>query len=399
MQTLSLSGSGGGASRFAVIDTETTGLTRYDRIVEFACVTVMDGEIVEEYETLLQPDRDPGPTHIHGITASMLEAAPEFKSVAGDIASRLNGASLVAHNISFDVRMLRQEIGRVPTMTFDAGTGVCTYRLTRQKLSVAASEEGISASAPYHTALNDARVAAQLLLRMQARGRALDPSPASCHAPDLSTSLTVRRPGAPPRRGALSMLALRTAWPQTETEGEVLYLDTLDRCLDDGELSREEKAWLDSTAAALRLSATRRADLHRRYYTQLVDQILADEVVTETEQTLHDQVADALMIDVRDRTVQKSHSSSSRAVHLVAGMTVCFTGVVMEGGELIPRSALEDLARKAGLQPVRSVTKKCDLVVSGDVRSRSRKASRARDLKIPLIDAAEFKALVAKDGA
>ena len=46
--------------RLAVVDVETTGLYRYDRIVEFACVTVVDGAVVDEYDTLIQPDRDPG---------------------------------------------------------------------------------------------------------------------------------------------------------------------------------------------------------------------------------------------------------------------------------------------------------------------------------------------------
>ena len=49
------------ATRFAVIDTETTGLSKHDRIVEFACITISNGEIVDEYDTLIQPNRDPGP--------------------------------------------------------------------------------------------------------------------------------------------------------------------------------------------------------------------------------------------------------------------------------------------------------------------------------------------------
>lgn len=381
-----------GTTRFAVIDTETTGFSRYDRIVEFACVTVVDGEIVEEYETLLQPDRDPGPVHIHGITPSMLETAPDFESVAGDIASRLNGASIVAHNISFDLRMLRQEIGRVPAMTFDAGAGVCTYRLTKQKLSVAALEAGIAE--PDHTALNDARVAAQLLLRLAAQGQDLNPSPASCHSERASTAFTVRRPGAPPRRGALSMLALRTAWPRTATEAEVLYLDTLDRCLDDGELTPEEQAWLDSTASALRLSGEQRADLHRRYYARLVRRILADGIVTKLERYLHDKVAAALMINDRDLPAETPDPSVDR-IRLSPGMAVCFTGVMIVDGERIPRSALERSAAEAGLRPVKSVTKRCALVVAGDTASRSGKAAKARERGIPVINASRFLALVA----
>ncbi len=384
-------------ARIAVVDTETTGFSRFDRIVEFACVTIVDGEVVEEYETLLQPNRDPGPVHIHGITPSMLEAAPEFESVAGDIAARLDGAVLVAHSISFDLRMLGQEIGRVPTMTFDPGVGVCTYRLTNQKLSVAAQQAGIGR--PDHTALGDARVSAQLLLTRSSQWTDRDLSSATCRSIIDSTGLTVRRPGAPPRRGALSMLALRTAWPRTTTEAEVLYLDTLDRCLDDGELSHEEQVWLNSTARALQLSEGHRVDMHRRYYERLVGQVLADGVVTKEERALHDKVAAALAIDGDDRISGETDTDDEKVVNLTPGMAVCFTGAAMVNGKPVPRSTLEDLARQVGLRPVKSVTKRCGLVVAGDVRSRSGKAGKARDLGLPVVDATHFMTLIAKGEA
>jgi DNA polymerase-3 subunit epsilon len=364
--------------------------------VEFACVTILDGEIVEEYETLLQPNRDPGPVQIHGITPSMLEAAPEFESVAGDIATRLNGAVLVAHNISFDLRMLRQEIGRVPTMNFNPGVGICTYRLTKQKLSVAAQESGIGQ--PDHTALGDARVSAQLLLARSTQWADGNFSPATCRSSTDSAGFTVRRPDAPPRRGALSMLALRTAWPRTTTEAEVLYLDTLDRCLDDGELSHEEQVWLSSTARALQLNEGHRLDMHRRYYDRLVRQILDDGVVTEEERVLHDKVAAALAVGGDERLIGEPETGEDKLVELIPGMAVCFTGVATLDGDPIQRSTLEHLARQADLNPINSVTKRCGLVVAGDVRSRSGKARKARNLGLPIIDATHFMKLIAKGG-
>ncbi len=384
-------------ARIAVVDTETTGLSRIDRIVEFACVTIVDGQVVEEYETLLQPNRDPGPVYIHGITPSMLEAAPEFESVAGDIAARLDGAVLVAHNIGFDLRMLRQEMGRIPTMTFDPGVGVCTYRLTNEKLSVAARQAGVDQ--PDHTALGDARVAAQLLLARSSQWEDGILSSASCRSNIDATGLTVRRPDAPPRRGALSMLALRTAWPRTTTEAEVLYLDTLDRCLDDGELTHEERIWLTSTAQALQLGQEHRKEMHHRYYERLVAQILADEVVTKEERALHDKVAAALGIDGDGRLGEESETDEIKAVRLKPGMAVCFTGVAMVDGDFMPRPTLENLARQLGLHPVNSVTKHCGLVVAGDVRSRSGKARKARRLGVPIVDATHFITLIAKGKA
>ena len=63
--------------RLAVLDVETTGLSRHDRVVEFARVTVVD-----EYDTLIQPD-DPDPARIHGITPEMLQPAPKSDPVVG----------------------------------------------------------------------------------------------------------------------------------------------------------------------------------------------------------------------------------------------------------------------------------------------------------------------------
>jgi hypothetical protein len=115
-----------GFDRFVVVDVETTGLYNSDRVVEVAAVTLAKGgEIVDEWDTLVNPGRDVGPTHIHGVTASMVSAAPRFEEVAEALAARLDGAVLVAHNLVFDARMLTNEYGRLGA-AMDPGRGVCT---------------------------------------------------------------------------------------------------------------------------------------------------------------------------------------------------------------------------------------------------------------------------------
>lgn len=74
------------ASRIAVIDLETTGLSpwRHDRVVEVGVVVVTsEGEILCEYETLVNPSRDMGPTATHGTTATDVMHAPRFPQIAG----------------------------------------------------------------------------------------------------------------------------------------------------------------------------------------------------------------------------------------------------------------------------------------------------------------------------
>ena len=84
-----------------VIDCETTGLGSHDRIVEIAALTLdpRTWELTDEYDTLINPERDVGPVGIHGITASMVETAPTFPEIITTLARRLHGATLIAHNL------------------------------------------------------------------------------------------------------------------------------------------------------------------------------------------------------------------------------------------------------------------------------------------------------------
>jgi DNA polymerase-3 subunit epsilon len=94
--------------RFAVIDCETTGFKKSDRMLEVA-VVVLDGrtlETVDEFDTLLNPMRDVGRSDIHGIKPSMLAAAPSFEEVVAGLARRIDGTVLVGHNLRFDARFL-----------------------------------------------------------------------------------------------------------------------------------------------------------------------------------------------------------------------------------------------------------------------------------------------------
>ena len=99
--------------RFAVIDTETTGFGKTDRLVEIAVVLVEGKEIVQEWETLINPERDISNSNIHGITSELVSLAPTFAEINSELSRLISGTILVAHNISFYQRMLEQEFSRV----------------------------------------------------------------------------------------------------------------------------------------------------------------------------------------------------------------------------------------------------------------------------------------------
>jgi hypothetical protein len=101
----------------AVIDVETTGFSprHGDRIVELAIVVIhAHGPVLREFVTLLNPERDIGPTHIHGLTASDVRHAPRFADIAGLVTETLAGCTAIAgHNIAFDHRFLKAEFERL----------------------------------------------------------------------------------------------------------------------------------------------------------------------------------------------------------------------------------------------------------------------------------------------
>ena len=99
---------------FAVVDVETTGLyPSTDRIVEVAVVHLdANAEITGEFCTLINPGRDVGPTHYHGITAADVHNAPTFAAAAESVWQLLAGRVLVAHNVAFDARFLDAEFNR-----------------------------------------------------------------------------------------------------------------------------------------------------------------------------------------------------------------------------------------------------------------------------------------------
>src|SRR5690606_21668520 len=139
---------GAGVSRtsgplgYAVIDLETTGVRPgwRDRVVEVAVVQLDPaGNPEREWSTLLNPERDLGPQHVHGIRAADVLDAPVFKEVAGTVRDLLAGRVVVAHNLRCDVDFLRSEYERLGvTVPLDPADGLCTMRLASRYLPGAA---------------------------------------------------------------------------------------------------------------------------------------------------------------------------------------------------------------------------------------------------------------------
>src|SRR5687768_13325601 len=94
------------AVEYAVLDFETTGLfpSRHDRVIEVGIVRLdAKGNTRDTFTTLVNPNRDLGPTALHGIRGRDVEGAPRFSDVVGDVLARLEGAVFAGHNSAFDI--------------------------------------------------------------------------------------------------------------------------------------------------------------------------------------------------------------------------------------------------------------------------------------------------------
>lgn len=402
---------------FAVIDFETTGVVpeRNDRIVEIGVVHVSPtGELEGEWETVLNPGRDLGPTHIHGLRGSDVMNAPTFADIAPEFLGLLAGRILVAHNAVFEARFLRAELARLGLESPAENTAVLdTMRLAPEfapgigrSLRDCCDAYGIPLI-DAHEALADAHATAVLLRRF------LQQNPSAAvwfQAAEIAQSWrwpSVPAAGVPwfrrPRRdtstdGFVTRTVSQLAPVPTRSGHELAWLGLLDGVMADGVLSPEEIRSLDESASSLGLDAARIEDLIREWFASFVDRAWADGVLTPEEQNDIRKVAFLLLRSEQDLTTALSPRSAPAIpdepsssdtpdldVLLVQGARVVFTG---DGGR--PRGEYFSLAERVGLEPFTGVSKKVAVLFAIDPTSLSGKARKARDYGIPVIDVTHF---------
>jgi len=159
---------------FVVVDLETTGGSPNTcAITEIGAVKVRGGEVLGEFQTLVNPlvEIPPFIAVLTGITDAMVASAPAIASVLPAFLAWSRGAVLVAHNAPFDVGFLRsncQSLG----LTWPSFESLDTARLARRVLTRdEAPDCKLSSLArifratttPSHRALADARATTDVL--------------------------------------------------------------------------------------------------------------------------------------------------------------------------------------------------------------------------------------------
>lgn len=403
---------------YAVLDFETTGFSRHDRVIEIG-VVLLDANCRVEWtwQTLVQPNRGFDNSDIHGITPTNLVGAPTFEHVARRFADVLNGRIVVAHNASFEYKFLTNEFGRLGVELADGNWLLDTMVLARQfmpgqpvSLKNVLTIMGIENRAA-HTALADAEATAAVLQRfVQACPDIVDYAEPLYFAPAQLAQLCisdvpllerndVRAAGDVAAAGtAADSTATGTAanqqtpekqWlqelaqhvPRTGDEASDKYIGFLVQAMVDGRLDMRELSKLHGIAAERGLSADDVNMLHEQYLQQLIVQAWADSVVTEQERRWLISIAGELNIE-RNRV--EDLVTSARKLELRPGDRVTFTGAMAT-----PREVWEARARAAGLD-VGGVIKASVVLVASDVNTQSGKAKKARALGIPIVDEVTF---------
>lgn len=392
----------------AVIDVETTGLFphRNDRILEVAAVVVdSQGKLVREFVSLTNPERDIGPSRIHGLTSEDLLDAPRFAEIAASLFECLDGArAIAAHNIRFDFRFLEAELARFGC-TMPQCHRLCTMQLAGGgTLADCCADFGVSMEGEPHSALADARSAAHLLVSVLADDAELArelgtlppvrwPHVKHISGRTLTRDESRRRAAEPPTylRQLLEKAADNLV-PCADESAVLAYSAILTRALEDRVIDESEGRALVEVATQWGLDQTQIIAAHREFVAQLAAVAVADGVVTDTER--RDLLLVARLLGQDQETLNRVLNEAANKVAAIpaevgmradsdaqlTGKSVCFTGELRShhDGEAISRNTAELLATNAGLTIARSVTKKLDVLVVADPHTQSGKAAKAK---------------------
>jgi len=167
--------------RQIIFDTETTGLdpAQGHRIIEIGCVELVNRMVTgNNLHLYLNPDRDSDPEAlaVHGLTTEFLSDKPRFADIVDDFVKFIEGAEIIAHNASFDVKFFNAELakaGRGPITDYCAAVtdsllhARSLFPGKRNSLDALCDRFGISnAHRTLHGALLDSQLLAEVWLAM-----------------------------------------------------------------------------------------------------------------------------------------------------------------------------------------------------------------------------------------
>lgn len=262
---------------FFIVDTETTGFGKTDRVIEVAYTEYLNGEEIAQWSTMLDPEGCPitdGAFAAHGITVGQLAGKPKFIEIAPELCAVLSaGVIVIAHQADFDERMLRQEFEYIG-VPMPKAQWLCSVGLARRllpemkshKLQLLAAHFNVEVKSA-HRALTDCRTLACVLDHLSQWETRMGTAAVAAQAlvtftPPVATSPVIALDQLPavPDTGLIrrAMMALEQMQGKAN---EYLTLAATLTCTSDAEEERISKAILafkklESDAVAVRQSFT-----------------------------------------------------------------------------------------------------------------------------------------------
>lgn len=159
---------------FAAIDFETANFER-SSVCSVGVVIIRGGEIVDSFYSLIQPEPNYYRwqcSQVHGLCCDDTDNAPVFPKVWAQIAHRIEGLPLVAHNKAFDENCLKA-VFRCYQMDYPDYEFHCTLIASRRALPHLENHQlhTVAAACGYqlknhHHALADAEACAAIALKL-----------------------------------------------------------------------------------------------------------------------------------------------------------------------------------------------------------------------------------------
>mgnify|MGYP001572756674 CR=1 FL=1 len=120
---------------FVVFDVETTGLSPVsgDRVIEIAAVKVRGLQVVEEFYSLINPQREIsfGAFAVNGISRAMVDGAPTARKIIPAFLEFIKTSVLIGHNVKFDLGFLSYELSLLELKLSPQTVALDTIRMAR----------------------------------------------------------------------------------------------------------------------------------------------------------------------------------------------------------------------------------------------------------------------------
>ena len=413
---------------FSLIDLETTGLFKNDRIVEISIRKVdFQGNEIEHLNTLVNPERDVGPQSIHKISALDVQNAPVFSELVGNILSIIDNSVLVGHNINgFDIKFLSKEFEKAglnfiysEENTLDSlrFAKELKYPLKLEKLYKSIVKGSSIKKINFHKASEDTKALLNIFKTNDFKNWVLRQQVTPIFfedIPEKSKSLATRGEGLESVSSFIESIKYSEKIIDLEFDEFNLnqYSIALQSYIEDKEVSDEEIRKIQEFVSEFNISIDEARQIHKHILDTYTDIALLDSKITDEEMYKLRQISKLLGIEnyleesiensgnnnIKNKLLEKTISvlplkrESNFYIEDLKGKLVCFTGdiLVVSSGQEYDKDGLTSVSKNKGINISSTLNKKVDILVAQDVFSQSSKIQKAKNYGIRILDSNDF---------